>query len=167
MTGPRKMICMIVAMDRARSIGRGGEMPWHLPADLRHFKRTTLGHPVLMGRKTFVAIGRPLPGRQNVVITRDEAYRPPGVDVAHDLEEALHLAAGDKVFIIGGGEIYCEAMPLADRLFVTEVDTLVDGADTWFPPIDPDRWREVERRHRPADESNPYGLDFVVYESCA
>ncbi|MDX1568838.1 MAG: dihydrofolate reductase [Xanthomonadales bacterium] len=158
-----KRIALIVAMDRNRAIGRDGDMPWHLPADLRHFKATTMDHAVIMGRKTFDSIGRPLPRRQNIVLTRDHGWRGDGVQVVHDLDAAIRLAMTDPVFVIGGGELYRAVLPAADLLFVTEIDTQVRGADTFFPEIDPSRWTEESRSEHFADERNPFSLCFVKY----
>ena len=161
-------ICLIVAMDRNNAIGRAGTMPWHLPADLAHFKATTLGAPIIMGRRTFDSIGRALPGRRNVVITRQPTWRAEGVEVCGSLEEALRsAAAGDappeRVFVIGGGQIYAAALEQADELVITRVETEVIGADTWFPTIDDDVWQEIERVERPADERNARDLTFLRY----
>ncbi|MDJ0653448.1 MAG: dihydrofolate reductase [Xanthomonadales bacterium] len=158
-------LTMIVAMDRNRAIGFDGQMPWHLPADLGHFKQATMGTALVMGRKTYAAIGRPLPGRRNIVITRNPGFQADGCDTAGDLEQALTLAGDSAVMIIGGGEIYALAMPLARRLLVSHVDTEAPRADAWFPPIDQDRWRPVGARHYPADRANP--LDFTVVEYLA
>ena len=129
---------MVAAVANNRAIGLRGAMPWRLPDELRHFKRITLGKPVLMGRKTFEAIGRPLPGRQNIVVSRDPAYRAKGADSADSLANALALADPGEVMVIGGGELYRQAMPIAGRLFLTVVDCEPE-ADTWFP-----RWSEAE-----------------------
>jgi len=141
-------LTLIAALGRNRVIGKDGTMPWHLPEDLNHFKALTMGHPMIMGRKTFDSIGRPLPGRRSIVITRDRAWRVPGVEVAHSFDEALDLAGpADRVFVIGGGEVYAVSLPFADRLELTEVDAEPEG-DTWFPEWDPAQWREVARDRR-------------------
>jgi len=141
-------VTLIAALGRNRVIGKDGTMPWHLPEDLKHFKALTMGHPMIMGRKTFDSIGRPLPGRRSIVITRDRAWRVPGVEVAHSFDEALDLAGpADRVFVIGGGEVYAVSLPFADRLELTEVDAEPEG-DTWFPEWDPAQWREVARDQR-------------------
>ncbi len=150
-------------MAENRVIGRGAELPWRLPADMKHFKSLTSGHPVIMGRKTFDTLPSPLPDRRNVVVTRDRHYARPGVEVAHSLEEALRLVAGEvEVFIAGGGEIYAEALPLADRLHLTVVHTEAEG-DVFFPTIDSEEWvlRE-EERHEP-DERHAYAFSFRLY----
>lgn len=157
-------IGVIVAVDERGAIGRAGTMPWHLPADLAYFKATTVGHPVIMGRRTFASIGRALPGRRNLVLTRDACWHHGDVEAAPDLETALVRVAGEaRAFVIGGGEIYALALPLADALYVTHVATVVPDADTWFPPIDPAVWEEREGRDRPADDRNPFALRFSIY----
>ena len=159
MTPASPRITLVAAVARNGVIGADGGMPWHLPADLRHFKAVTMGHPMVMGRRTFDSIGRALPGRRTIVVTRDRGWSAPGVDVAHSLEDALAAAAdGDPaqpVMVVGGGEIYRQAMPLADRLEITHVDTDASG-DTTFPDIDPAGWREESRE--PGD-----GYAFVSY----
>lgn len=150
-------ITLIAALGRNRVIGRDGQMPWHLPEDLRHFKATTLGHPLLMGRRTFDSIGRPLPGRRSIVITRSPDWHHPGVESAHSFPSALALAGpADEVFVIGGGEVYAAALPFAHAMVLTEVDAEPEG-DTYFPEWDPEQWSEVARV--PGD-----GLAFVTYE---
>lgn len=143
-------IAMIVAMGENRVIGAAGEIPWRLPTDFAHFKRTTLGKPLVMGRKTFESIGKPLPGRTNIVVTRQEGYAPEGVLVAATLSGAIDMAqavasadGAEEVMIGGGGEIYREAMPLAERLYVTHVAVAPSG-DAWFPPIDPAEWQVAD-----------------------
>lgn len=161
------MISLIAAMDRRRAIGKKGALPWRLPADLAYFKKVTAGHPVVMGRKTFESIGRPLPGRINIVITRNSDWSVPNVLRALDLDEAIEMSrkvyGGDEIFIIGGGEIFKEVISLADKLYVTEVAAEVDGADTFFPEIDDRKWKETKREEFPADDNNEYGYSFVVY----
>ena len=148
-------------MSRDRVIGQGGRMPWHLPADLKHFKAVTLGHPVVMGRRTFDSIGRALPGRRNVVISRSKPDLPDGVMLAHGLDEALEACAGaERVMVIGGGEIYAQAMPLADFLELTLIDAAIDG-DTHFPYFSLRNWAVLRLQSRPADERNAYALRFV------
>ncbi len=146
-------------------IGRDNDLAWHLPADLRHFKKTTSGHYIVMGRKTFETLGKPLPNRTNIIITRNPDYRQEGAVVVHSLEEALGFAekkGQEKVFILGGGEIYRQAMVLADRMYITEVHGTFEG-DTFFPEIDPEVWREEHREDHPADEKNKYAYSFVEY----
>lgn len=154
------LISQIVAMTENRVIGRDNAMPWHLPADLAHFKQTTLGKPIVMGRKAHEAIGRPLPGRRNIVMTRNPDYAAAGCDVAHSAEQAL-AAAGDveEVAIIGGEDIYRLFLPMTDRIHLTLIHTELEG-DTWFPSLDERHWRVAEERERPADDKNPYRMTF-------
>jgi dihydrofolate reductase len=143
-----KPLALVVAMTSDRVIGRDGDMPWHIPEDLKHFRRVTVGHAIIMGRKTHESIGRPLPKRRNIVLTRNADVRFDGCEVAHSLDEAIHLARNggdDEPRIVGGGAIYEMALPLATKLFLTEVDLDVEG-DTFFPVYDPSEWREVDRR---------------------
>lgn len=145
-------------------IGRAGDVPWHLPKDLKHFKALTTGHTIIMGRKTFESVGRPLPHRRNVVLTRDPTYRAEGVTVVHDLDAALALAEGeDEVFVTGGEEIYRLALPRADRLYLTVVHATVEG-DTRFPEFDEAQWRRVSEEHHPADERHAHAFTFRLYE---
>lgn len=138
-------VTLIAAVGSNRVIGVDGHMPWHLPEDLRHFKATTMGHPLVMGRKTFEVIGRALPGRRTIVITRQPDWRHSDVEVAHSFVDALSLAGpADEVFVAGGGEIYTEAMPWAQRMILTEVDSKTEG-DTFFPEWVAEDWREVDR----------------------
>jgi len=154
-------ITLVVAYTRNRVIGRDNQMPWHLPGDLAHFKRTTLGRPILMGRKTWESIGRPLPGRQNIVITRNPAYEAVGATVVGSLDAALAAAAqADEIFVIGGAEIFKDALARADRLVATEIDADIDG-DTWFPALPADQWTEIERLPQPPDNGLSYS--FVTY----
>ena len=149
-------VTMIAAVARNGVIGDGITMPWHRPADLRYFKRTTMGHPMVMGRRTFESMGV-LPGRRSIVVTRQPQWQHAGVEVVHSLADALSLFGdADEVFVVGGGEIYREAMPAADRLLVTHVDLAPEGSVT-FPEIDPATWRETSRE--PGD-----GLAWVTYE---
>lgn len=152
-----KSITIVAAMGRNRAIGLDGRMPWHLPAELRHFKQVTMGKPLVMGRKTWEAIGRPLPGRQNIVVSRNPELRAPGCDVAGSLVEAVEVAEGMEVMLIGGGELYRQALPVASRLLLTEVD-LEPDADTWFPEWNPAEWRLVGSARHEADEANPYAF---------
>ena len=161
------MVSLIVAAAENGVIGRQGQLPWQLPADLRHFKALTLGHPVVMGRRTFDSIGRALPGRTNIVITTQPDWpAPPGVLRAHSLPEALALAArqpgGAEVCIIGGGEIYRQALPAADVVHLTEVHTSVPGGDAFFPDLSPTTWREETRERHPADDRHAVAYSFVT-----
>jgi len=160
-------VSIIVAMARNRVIGRDNAMPWHLPAELKYFKRVTMGKPIIMGRKTFESIGRPLPGRHNIVVTRDRGYAQAGVTVVHGLPEAI-AAAGDvdEVVIVGGAELYRQALPMADRLYLTEIESETEG-DTWFPQIRQGDWREVSRERRRKDPNNPFDLTWIVLDRAA
>ncbi len=154
---------LIVAMDRDGAIGKDGAMPWHLPAELKHFKESTWGKPLLMGRKTHAAIGRALPGRQNIVLTRDPEYPAPGCVLAGSLEAAIASADGDEIMVIGGAEIYALTLPLAKRLLITEVDTRVVDADVFFPALDRDGWQRRVIAEHPADERNRYAFKIVEF----
>jgi len=155
-----KNITIIAAMARNRAIGMDGEMPWHLPAELKHFKDSTMGKPIVMGRKTWQSIGRPLPGRQNIVISRSERFRAECCEVAASLEEAIQVARGGEVMIIGGGQLYRQALTFADRMLLTLVDCEPE-ADTWFPQWDEKDWRLVSERSEQADERNPYAYRVI------
>lgn len=156
---------IIVAIGNNNEIGKGNEMLWHLPADLLHFKETTSGHPVIMGRKTFESIGRPLPNRQNIVITRNNDYKRDGVKICSSLDEALKIFkdSDKEVFIIGGGEIYRQAMSIADKLYVTKVDGDFD-ADTFFPEINDEEWGKVSEEAHEPDDKNHYPYKFIEYK---
>jgi len=162
-------VALIVALARNRAIGLNNKMPWHLPEDLKYFKRVTLGKPVIMGRNTFESIGRPLPGRPNIVISRNSTYPAAGITLVNSLEAALKsaqelLPAGqDEVMVMGGAQIYAQALPLADRLYLTEVDA-EPQADAFFPEFNRNEWREVTRESHAASETNPYPYSFVVLE---
>lgn len=155
-----KTVTLVAAMAKNRAIGLDGAMPWHLPRELKHFKETTMGKPIVMGRKTWLSIGRALPGRQNIVMTRDRRFRADGCDVVHSLEEAFQAAEGAEVMVIGGGQLYALALPFADRLVLTVVDCEPE-ADTWFPEWDEARWREVAARDEVPDENNPHAYRVV------
>ncbi|WP_448565609.1 type 3 dihydrofolate reductase [Thalassotalea ganghwensis] len=159
------ILSMIVAHADNRIIGKDNDMPWHLPADLAYFKKTTLGKPVIMGRKTYESIGRALPGRLNIVISRDMNYQAPGVTVVSSVENALAQAGNvDEVMVIGGGAIYQHCLPFADRLYITHIDASIDG-DTQFPDYDTKTvWQKVSSEYYTADEKNAYNLEFCVYE---
>ncbi|WP_447780283.1 type 3 dihydrofolate reductase [Aeromonas veronii] len=159
-------ISMIAAMAHDRVIGKDNQMPWHLPADLAHFKRVTLGKPVLMGRKTFESIGRPLPGRRNLVISRNPDYQVEGIEVVGSVEAALALLAGSSVeelMVIGGGHLYAEMLPSADCLYLTQIDLAVEG-DTRFPGFDDGQWQRVDCESHPADEKNPHPYSFETWQ---
>lgn len=157
-------ICLIAAMAANRVIGRDNALPWHLPADLKRFKALTMGHPVLMGRKTYESIGKPLPGRRNLVITRNRGYSAPGCEAVHSLDEAL-AACGDAqdVYVIGGAQLYREALPHAQCLELTEIHAAFDG-DAVFPPFAPEQWRETAREIHAPGSGTAFGYDFVRYE---
>ncbi|MET3579403.1 dihydrofolate reductase [Mesorhizobium robiniae] len=164
-------VAIYVAIAENGVIGRDGGLPWRLSSDLKRFKADTMGKPIVMGRKTYEGIGRPLPGRLNVVVTRDKAWRAEGVEVVHSLDEAISLAkvrgrcmaGADEICVIGGGEIYAQALPLADRLHVTHILAAVDG-DAHFPRIDPDSWRIVRSQDVPAGEKDSHATRYSVYE---
>lgn len=155
---------MIAALTTERVIGKENALPWRLPADLKHFKALTMGKPIIMGRKTYESIGRPLPGRHNIVVTRNEAYRAPGCTVVHTIEAAL-AAAGDvsEVMVIGGSHLFEALLPQADRLYLTIIDEKIEG-DTYFPPWDEQEWRELSRSPGVRNERNPFHYEFLVLE---
>ena len=156
-------ISVIAALAKNRVIGIENRLPWRLPEDLAHFKALTLGHPILMGRKTFESLGRPLPGRTNVVITRNPDFRPEGCVVAGSIPAAIALCGdADEVFFIGGAELYAQAIPLADRLYLTEVDIEAEG-DAWFPGYDRGAFREVSRESYVGEKADCLHFDVVVY----
>jgi dihydrofolate reductase len=157
------MLSLIVAMAKNRVIGHENKMPWHLPAELAYFKRITTGHPIIMGRKTFESIGRPLPGRRNIVVSRNTNFHAQGVEVSTSLESALALCAKDNPFVIGGASLYAEALTLAQQLYITEINADLVG-DTFFPPISDSLWKEESREARSRDEKNIYDLQFVVLQ---
>ena len=164
-------VAIYVAIAENGVIGREGGLPWRLSTDLKRFKADTMGKPIIMGRKTYEGIGRPLPGRLNIVVTRDKAWRAEGIEVAHSLDEAITLAkvrgrcmaGAEEICVVGGGEIYAQALPLADRLHVTHVLASVDG-DAHFPPIDPDVWQIVRAEDFPAGEKDSHATRYTVYE---
>jgi dihydrofolate reductase len=156
-------VSIIAAMSRNRIIGAGGAIPWDIPADMRRFRELTLGHSIIMGRKTFESIGHPLPGRHNIVVTRQPGYCSEGTLVAATLEEALHLAEGEnEIFICGGGDLYGQALPLADRIYLTVIDLDIEG-DTRFPVIQQDAFIEISRERLAVDPP----ADFIVLERTA
>lgn len=158
------MVTVIAAIGQHNELGKDNDLIWHLPADLKRFKQTTTGHCIVMGRKTFESIGKPLPNRTSIIITRDTTYSQEGCLVAHSIEEAIALAGDTKVFIIGGAEIYKQALAkqLADVLDITLVHQEFE-ADVYFPEIDQKVWSEVSREDFPADEKNQYAYSFVSY----
>ena len=164
-------LAMIWAMTRNRVIGRDNDLPWNLPADMKHFMATTRGHPVIMGRRTFESMdGKPLPRRTNIVVTRTPGYAAAGILVARDLGEAIELARRqcvadgvEEAFITGGAGLYAEGLEVADRLYVTEIDAELEG-DTFFPEVDWSRWRLVSREEHPADQRHAYPFSISTYE---
>jgi dihydrofolate reductase len=160
----KTVVSLVAALDRCFAIGRDGAMPWHLPEDLKRFKQLTLGKPVLMGSKTARAIGRPLPGRRNLVLTRADRAPFADQDVVHSLDEAIDIAAGDELCVIGGGEVYALAMPLATRLHLTWIDTETRDADAFFPRFVESEWTETLRAAHAADAKHAFGYTFVDYE---
>ncbi len=160
----RPAISLIAALDRHFAIGRDGEMPWHLPDDLKRFKLLTLGKPVLMGSKTARAIGRILPGRANLVLTRSAQAPFPDQAVVHSIDEAIVLANGAELCVIGGGEVYELALPRATKLHLTWIDTEADHPDAFFPRFDPEQWRETFREAHKPDAKHAYGFAFADYE---
>lgn len=149
-------------MDENRVIGNKNQLPWHLPADLQHFKQLTLGKPIIMGRKTFDSIGKPLPQRPNIVVTRDLAFQAPGVLIAYSLPEALALAQeAEEAMIIGGAHIFEQALPIVHRMYLTIIHHKFEG-DTYFPQWDPREWQVVENVFRPSDDKNAFAMTFTT-----
>lgn len=166
MNHQKPVISAIVAMAENRVIGKDNKMPWHLPADLKHFKGTTSGHPVLMGRKTYESIGKPLPDRTNIIMTRDTQYSAPDCVILNSIETALSMANEldmDEIFVIGGAEIYRQLLPQIQRVYLTIVHHSFDG-DAFFPELNADEWHEVSRERHAADEKNKFDYSFVVME---
>ncbi len=160
-----KEVILIAAAGESNELGKGGGLPWHLPDDFRHFKQKTLGHPMIMGRKTFETFPKPLPGRQHIIITRDRAYRVdhPQCQVVHSLPQALAAVAGtEKAFVIGGGEIYRQALPYATGVELTRVHGRFE-ADTYFPDLDPNRWKLVRSEYHPKDDRHAYDFTFKYF----
>ena len=156
-------LSLVAALDRNYAIGRGGLMPWHLPDDLKRFKQLTLGKPVLMGRKTALAIGRPLPGRRNLVLTRSAAAPFAGQETVASIAAAVDLARGEELAVIGGGEVYALALPVATHLHLTWIDTVAENPDAFFPRFEANDWIETERIAHPADARHEYSFTFVDY----
>lgn len=160
---PTPLIQLVVAYSKNRVIGRDNTLPWRLPSDLAHFKRVTLGHPIVMGRNTWLSLGRPLPGRPNLVISRNPAFKAEGATVYPSLEAALAACADSgagKVCIIGGEQVFRHALDVADEIIATEIGADIEG-DTFFPPLDPSAWQELERLPQP--EENGLRFDFATY----
>ena len=159
------LLSLIAAADEHNVIGKDGKLPWHLSADMHYFRTVTSGHPIIMGRKTYESIGHPLPGRQNIVISRQTHLKIDGCDVVSSLDEAIHLAeesGATEAFVIGGGEIYKQALSIADRIYLTRIALSVDG-DTFFPVFSEKEWEEVSREEHQADEKNACSYTFTVY----
>lgn len=161
---PASRLSIIVAMARNRVIGINNTLPWHLPADLKHFRTLTMGHHIVMGRKTYESIGKPLPGRTSVVVTRNTAYSAPGVIAVNSLESAISACGGDsEIFVIGGAELYLQAIARADRIYLTEIDADIDG-DAHFPEFSRTEWHEVSRESGSQQEPQPLHYHFVIYQ---
>ena len=157
----RPRLNLIVAWSHGRVIGRSGHLPWHLPEDLRHFKRITMGHPIVMGRRTWESIGRALPGRRSIVVTRNPSWAAPGAERAPSLAQAVAMCEGaSELFVIGGAALFAEALGQAQRLFLTEIDADFEG-DTFFPQVDLSAWRETAREHLAPAAGRPFGVDFI------
>ena len=161
MTGPR--VSLIAAMDENRLIGSDNQLPWHLPADLAFFKRTTMGKPILMGRKTFESIGRALPGRRNIVITRDSRFSADGCEVVNSIDDALSLCHDEaEIMLIGGASLYTQTIERADCMYITRIHHRFDG-DTWFPEFENTGWKIENSEHFGADANNRFAHSFVKY----
>lgn len=157
-------ISAIVAMSENRVIGKDNRLPWHMPADLKHFKEITLGKPVIMGRKTYESIGRPLPNRHNIVITRDAHFQAPGCMVTTSIDTAFAaVSEQEEIFVIGGAVLFEQLMPRIQRLYLTIIHHSFDG-DAFFPKINMDEWQEVERVDHASDDANPYPYSFFTYD---
>ena len=160
MSDSQPRLALVVAMDREGAIGRGGALPWQLPDDLRHFRQITMGLPILMGRKTFESIGRPLPGRRNLVMSNQAGWQVAGTERVGSLAEALQRTAGSEwLMVIGGAQLYALTLDRAETLHLCVVDTVVDGADTWFPAWDRHHWTLQNRRFHPADERHAHAFE--------
>ncbi|HLS23961.1 MAG TPA: dihydrofolate reductase [Pseudogracilibacillus sp.] len=160
------MLAFIVAMDKNRVIGYKNDMPWHLPKDLQYFKERTTGHTIVMGRKTFESLGRVLPNRKHVVLTRTEANFPEEVTVLHSITSLLDYIEerkDEKIFIIGGGNLFSQMLPYVDRMYITEIDEVFEG-DVYFPEFDKDEWKIISKEKGPKDQKNPYDYYYIVYE---
>jgi dihydrofolate reductase len=158
-------IIIVAAYAQNRVIGKDNDLVWHLPKDLKHFKELTLGHPMIMGRKTFESFGKPLPGRTSIIITRDRHYQQESCIVVHSLEEAVNEAKklDDQIYIAGGAEIYKQALPITDIMYLTEVKASPEG-DTFFPEFSANEWQETARKSFNKDEKHQYAFDFVTWE---
>jgi dihydrofolate reductase len=159
------MISLLVAYDLNKTIGKDNQLPWHLPADLAYFKRVTMGRPIIMGRKTHDSIGRALPGRENIILTRNRSYTSEGCTVIHTLSEIKEIEnqSGEEVFVIGGAEIFNEVLEIADRLYVTLIEDEFEG-DTFFPSFDEKDWELISKEKGIKDEKNPYEYYYLIYD---
>ena len=159
-------LALVAALDRRHAIGKGNTLPWHLPDDFRHFKALTLGKPILMGRRTAQSLGRALPGRRNLVLTRSTRVPFTGMEAVTSLEDALAIAGSDgtdELCVIGGGEVFALTLPMATRMHLTWVDTAIADADAYFPRFDPEQWRVVSREAHPSDPKHAFAFEFVEY----
>ncbi len=157
-------IALIVATDHQSLIGKDNDLPWHLSADLRYFKKITMGKPLIMGRNTHESIGRPLPGRKNIIVTKNKHYKQEGCSVVHSIEAALKEANNaEEVIVMGGASLYKQFLPLANKLYLTLVHANLEG-DTWFPQWQPNEWQQISREDHPADDKNEYPYSFIVYQ---
>lgn len=158
------MLSILVAMDKNNTIGKNNQLPWHLPADLAYFKRITMGHSIVMGRKTFESIGKPLPGRKNIILTRDSEYQAEGCHVIHSISAIKEMNKKTaEIFIIGGAELFNQTLSFVDKLYITEIESTFEG-DTFFPSLDESEWSLVSKEKGKKDEKNPYDYYFSVYE---
>jgi dihydrofolate reductase len=163
------IISLIAALTQNRVIGKDNSLPWHLPDDMKYFMQTTKAHHVIMGRKNYDSIPekfRPLPNRVNIVVTRQQGFKAPACTVVHALEEGIDISrksGQQEVFVIGGSDMYKMALPISHRLYLTEIETELDG-DTYFPEFNRAEWKETSRRHHPADDRHAFAFDFVVYD---
>jgi dihydrofolate reductase len=157
-------VSIIAAISKNGYIGKDNQLLWHIPLDFKYFKETTIGHSVFMGRKTFLSIGKPLPNRRNVVITRDTTFTSEGVEVCHSIDEAITLLTqhNEEVFCLGGADIYSQTLPLADKLYITHVDVTIEG-DAMFPEINPDQWHKISSKKHSEEETGSYPIEFAVY----
>ncbi len=160
------MISIIAAIGKNNELGKKNQLLWNLPTDMKHFKETTTGHTVIMGQKTYESIGKALPNRRNIVLTREKDFKAEGVEISDSLEKTIasFQDSDEEVFIIGGGQIYKQSFDLADKLYITHVDMTDEDADTFFPEIIPIVWNEVSHEEHKKDDKNPYNYTFSVYE---
>ncbi len=160
------MISLIAAIGKNNELGKNNTLLWHMPADMKHFKDATVLHAVIMGRKTFESIGKPLPNRRNIVISRDANYKQKGIEVVNSLAAAFDLFPNqnEELFVIGGSEIYKQTMPIADKLYITHIDAEDSEADSFFPEIIPIVWNEISHKEHKKDSENPFNYTFSVYE---